>query len=170
MNHGEFLTRLTIWLALCAYAAGAAGLLLANGRASWIARARLVWTLGSAFFLAHVGCAFGFYHHWSHAIAYEDTARQTAETAGFHWGGGIFFNYLFTLAWLGDVLWWWVDPESHRRRPHLLTALWHGFFFFMVFNGTIVFGVGPVRWLGLGICAGLGALWWHKRRRPARAR
>jgi hypothetical protein len=39
-----------------------------------------------------------------------------------------------------------------------------GFFFFMVFNGTIVFGKGPVRWLGAVVCAGLALLWWKTRR------
>ena len=46
-----------------------------------------------------------------------------------------------------------------------LTAVWQGFFFFMVLNGTIVFGKGPVRWLGVLICAGLAVLWWKVRRR-----
>ena len=164
MNRGELLTRLTVWLALCAYALGAAMLLLARERPRLPARARWAWTLGCAFFLAHVVCAFGYFHGWSHAAAYSETARQTAELTGLRWGGGLFLNYVFAAAWLADVLWWWLAPASFARRSPRLTAAWQGFFFFMVFNGTIVFGNGPVRWLGMAICAGLAVLWWTTRR------
>ena len=163
MNRGELLTRLTIWLALCAYAIGAGMLLLARNRPCWLAFARWAWTFGCAFFIAHVVCAFGFYHHWSHTAAYRETARQTGEMTGFHWGGGIFLNYLFAAAWLADVLWWWLVPENFARRSPRLTIVWHGFFFFMVLNGTVVFGSGPVRWLGALICAGLAGLWLWRR-------
>ncbi len=164
MNRGELLTRLTVWLALCGYAVGAAMHLHAQGRAHRLSRARWAWTFGCAFFLAHVTCAFTYYHGWSHAAAYQETERQTAELTGLHWGGGIFLNYLFAAAWLADALWWWLAPVKFARRSPRLTAAWQGFFFFMVFNGTIVFGKGPVRWLGIVICAGLAALWWNARR------
>lgn len=165
MNRGELLTRLTVWLALCGYAAGAALLILARDRTHWLARARWAWTFGCALFLAHVVCAFAFFHDWSHTAAYRETARQTAEMTGLHWGGGLFLNYFFALAWLADVLWWWLAPASFARRSPRLTAVWHGFFFFMVFNGTVVFGKGPVRWFGAVICAILAALWGMTRRR-----
>jgi len=167
MNRGELLTRATVWLALCGYALGAAMLLRAGKGARWRAGARWAWTFGCAFFLAHILCAFGFFHGWSHDAAYRETARQTAEMTGIHWGGGLFLNYLFALAWLADTLWWWLAPASFARRPPRLTAAWQGFFFFMVFNGTIVFGKGPVRWLGAAICAVLAVLWWMTRRRRA---
>jgi hypothetical protein len=163
MNQGELLTKLTIWLALCAYAIGAGTLLLSRRRPRWLARARLAWTFGCAFFLAHVASAFTYYHHWSHMAAYRQTAVQTAELTGLRWGGGIYLNYLFALAWLADVGWWWLAPESFARRSPKLTAIWQGFFFFMVFNGAIVFGAGPVRWLGVIICGGLAVLWWRAR-------
>ena len=151
MNRGELLTRLTVWLALCGYAGGAVLLLVAKGRAQVLIRARWVWTIGCAFFLAHVVCAFSFYHGWSHDAAYRETARQTAEVTGLHWGGGIFLNYFFTAAWLADVLWWWSAPASFARRPRWLTLTWQAFFLFMVFNATIVFGSGPLRRLGAAI-------------------
>ena len=163
MNCGEFLTRASVWLALCAYAAGSATLLLARGRRTWRARARLAWTFGCIFLLAHMCCAFSYYHGWSHVVAYRETARQTREMTGLDWGGGLFINYLFAAAWLADVLWWWRWPESHAHRSRMLTASWHGFFFFMVFNGAAVFGTGPVRWLGVFICCGLVGLWWYLR-------
>ena len=163
MNRGELLTKLTVWLAICAYACGAALLLVARGRAHVLARARWVWTIGCALFLAHVVCAFGFFHRWSHDAAYRETARRTAEMTGLHWGGGIFLNYLFAAVWLADTLWWWLAPASFARRPPWLASSWHAFFFFMVFNGTIVFGKGPVRWFGAAICAGLAFVWWRSR-------
>lgn len=164
MTRGEFLTRLTIWLALIAYALGAGLLVRARRRPGEWSRARLAWTIGCAFFLAHVGCAFGYFHHWSHAAALDDTAHQTAEMTGWHWGGGLYLNYLFVAAWLADVLWWWLAPARFAARPPRLNWLWHGFFLFMVFNGTVVFGKGPVRWLGALICGNLVALWWWERR------
>jgi hypothetical protein len=158
MNRGEFLTRLSIWLALIAYADAAGLLLQSREHPPWRERARWVWTLGCAFFLVHVLCAFACFHHWSHAAAYRETARQTRELTGWQWGGGIYFNYAFAAAWLADVLWWWLAPRSFSERPSWLEAIWHGFFFFMVFNGAIVFGHGPVRALGGVICFTLATL------------
>ncbi len=161
MTTGEFLTKLTVWLALAAYAIGTALIVRSPSP-----RTRVVWTLGCGFYVAHVLCAFGFFHHWSHTAAYEETARQTRELVGWHWGGGLFVNYLFTLVWLADVLWWWLAPLGHARRSAVATALLHGFFFFMVFNGTVVFGRGPVRWYGAAICGTVVFLWarnFHRR-------
>jgi hypothetical protein len=171
MNRGELLTRLTIWVALCAYAIGAGMMMLSKGHPRRLDGGRRVWTLGCACFLAHVVCAFGFYHHWSHDAAYRETGRQTAAVTGLHWGGGIFLNDLFALAWLADVLWWWLAPANFARRSARLTNVWHGFFLFMVFNGTVVFGNGPVRWLGALISAGLAGLWlWTRKADVANVR
>ncbi len=167
MGRGELLTRLTIWLALGGYTVGAAALLLARRQPRWLRRARWAWTFGCAWFLAHVFCAFNYYYHWGHATAYLETARQTSDVTGFDWGGGVFVGYAFTLAWLADVLWWWVARQSYEHRPRLLTALWQGFFFFMVFNGTVVFESGPARLFGLLICVLLLSAWWVGRRAPA---
>src|SRR4051812_41967809 len=103
MTAGELATKLTVWLALAAYAVATA--ILVRSPAS--PRARGLWTLGCGFYLAHVLCAFGFFHHWSHGAAYQATARQTRELVGWEWGGGLFVNYLFTAIWVADVLWWW---------------------------------------------------------------
>lgn len=169
MTRGEFLTRVSIWLALFAYTVGA-GMLLGRPDARRLVYARWVWTCGCVLFLAHVACAFSYYHDWSHAAAYHETARQTGDLTGWHWGGGLYWNYLFAAAWLADVLWWWLAPESFARRSPRLSAIWHGFFFFMVFNGTVVFGHGPVRGLGAVICSGLAGLWWWRRRGAIAAR
>lgn len=156
---GEMLTRVTIWLALLGYAAGAAGLLLSRGSPNLRRRARLAWTFGCGAFLAHVLCAFAFHYGWSHAVAFAETARQTRDVTGRAAGGGVFVSYAFTLLWAADALWWRLDEAGHARRPRPLTMLWHAFFFFIVFNGTVVFEHGPARWLGLFICGGLLLLW-----------
>ncbi len=63
------------------------------------------------------------------------------------------------LGWVIDVIWWWGWPEAYRRRPRLLTAIWHGFLIFIFFNATVVFGTGLLRWIGAGFCTGLLLLW-----------
>lgn len=154
------LTKWTIWVALVGYVAGASGLILARQQPRWTYLARLAWTLGCLAYLGHVYCAFQFYHGWSHAAAFEETARQTRETVGWEVGEGLFVSYLFTLVWLADVVWWWLaGAESYMRRPRLFTITWQAFFFFIVFNATVVFESGAARWLGMVLCAGLAFLW-----------
>ncbi len=58
-----------------------------------------------------------------------------------------------------DVLWWWGDPDSYGRRPGLLTAIWHAFLIFIIFNATVVFKTGLLRWLGVGLCLAVGLVW-----------
>ncbi|HWS55426.1 MAG TPA: hypothetical protein VN228_14915 [Pyrinomonadaceae bacterium] len=167
---GEALTKVTIWLALLGYAGGAACLLLSRRNANRSRTARVAWTFGCAWFLAHVLCAFAFHYGWSHATAFAETARQTRGVTGAGFGGGVFVSYAFTLAWAADAVWWWVDEAGHLRRPRWLTYAWHGFFFFIVFNGTIVFERGPARWLGVAVCGGLALLWLVTAPRSRRAR
>src|SRR5436190_357185 len=92
---------------------------------------------------------------WLAIAAYAIAAAVT----GVRWGGGLFLNYLFALGWLADVLWWWLAPVSFARRSPRLTADWQAFVFFMIFNGAVVFGHGPVRWFGALVCTTLAGLW-----------
>ena len=139
------------------------GLAIARRQTHWLTTARYAWTFGCALLITHIYCAFRYYHGWSHTMAYLETARRTKEVMNLNWGGGLFVNYLFALAWLVDVLWWWTARETYETRPCWLTTICHAFFIFMVFNATVVFGLGPIRWLGITICAGLGVLWWITR-------
>ncbi|MBZ5603337.1 MAG: hypothetical protein LAO79_13635 [Acidobacteriia bacterium] len=121
--------------------------------ALWMKRrdagARLAWTAGCALYLAHVAAAFALRHHWSHAAAYQETARQTREVFGIDSGAGIYFNYAFTILWIADALWWWLAGlDRYRTRPRRVTVAVHLFFAFMFFNGAIVFGSPFMRWLG----------------------
>jgi hypothetical protein len=120
--------------------------------------ARLFWTAGFVAFLIHVICAFHFVHHWSHAAAYADTARQTAEVVGLDWGGGLYANYAFAAVWLADVIWWWISPSSYLARSRWVEWIVQGFMAFISFNATVVFGVGAIRWAGVAATALLALL------------
>lgn len=159
MNRGELLTRITIWIAIGGYAVGVCLMLLFRESQTWQRRARLVWTVGCLGLIAHLICAFHFYHHWSQASALREVERQTAEVTGNNWGGGLYINYAFLTAWVVDVIWWWRGLESYRRRHWLITAVWQFVLIFMVFNATVVFKTGVVRWVGVGICIGLLTVW-----------
>jgi hypothetical protein len=166
MEMGEFLTRGTIWVSVVGYAVGSVIFASARTRAQWDAAARVVWTVACASLIAHFISAFQFYHGWSHAAAYRDTARQTQEVFGFDWGGGLFINYALLIAWIVDIGWWWRSGlDSYRKRPWPLVAAWHGLLIFIIFNATVVFGNGLVRWLGLAICLLLTLTWLYTARR-----
>ena len=121
---------------------------------------RLAWTIGCIALVAHFVCAFHFFHGWSQAAAYSDTARQTADVFGINWGGGLFVNYAVAGLWIADVTWWWFSGlGSYRRRSWLVTLLWHGFLVFIIFNATVVFEEGLTRWIGLLICLILCLSW-----------
>jgi len=121
---------------------------------------RVAWTTGCAALVAHLICAFQFYHSWSHAAAYLETARQTAAVFAINWGGGLFINYALAIFWTTDVGWWWFTGlSSYRRRPWLLTLLWHSFLIFIIFNATVVFKDGAARWIGLLVCLTLVLSW-----------
>lgn len=121
--------------------------------------ARTAWTAGCAGLLLHVACAFHYYHDWSQASAYRETARQTAEVTGMNWGGGLFINYALIIGWIADAVWWRRGLEAYRNRPRWLVAAWQGFLIFIIFNATVVFKTGPLRWIGSGLCLWLVFLW-----------
>lgn len=160
MSSGEILTRFTIWITIAGFAVGAATFALSRKRRSWDSVGRFVWTIACIALLAHVACAFHFYHGWSHVAAYQDTARQTDEMFGLNWGGGLYVNYALVIFWVLDVAWWWLRGlDAYRRRPWPLVAAWHGFLIFIIFNAAVIFAKGFVRWTGLVVCLCIGLLW-----------
>lgn len=164
MLSGEWLTRFTIWVALFGYALSV-GISLSRPERSrpW---ARRLWTLGLAFFLVHVAAAFHAFYGWSHAVGFAETARQTRDLTGVESGYGLYLNYLFTIVWLVDAVYWWAAGlERYATRPTWITASVHGFFLFMIVNGAVVFVHGHARWLGLALLAGLLGVWWRSRRK-----
>ena len=67
--------------------------------------------------LAHFVCAFHFEHEWSHSQALAATARQTAKVTGTNTGVGLYFNYAFTLVWLGTASGGTWPSAVMRRGP-----------------------------------------------------
>jgi hypothetical protein len=161
---GDDLTRNTVRLALLYYAA-AVSLMLWLGPDEWAAHsgrgrlARWLWTLAWAAYVVHVGMAFHHVHSWSHAAAVEHT-RQVSGV-----GEGIYVSHLFTLVWTADVLAWWLWPLGRATRPAWVGGALHGFMAFVVFNATVVFEDGWIRWAGAAMFAGLGALGLYRLRR-----
>lgn len=155
MNFGEFATRLTIHAALTLYAISLIVRITKRDVDRPSALVRWSWTLGFVAFAAHMICAFHFYHDWSHAAAYDATGRDTEELFGVNWGGGLYFNYAFSVVWLADVLRLWM------RRPQAAWARYalHLFMFFIAFNATVVFESGIVRRVGIALTSVLVALW-----------
>jgi hypothetical protein len=161
-NPGDDLVRLTVRLSLCYYALALTMMLLLRP-ADWGAAtvrgslARWCWTWAWLIYVVHVACAFHFYHHWSHA----DAVRHTALVSGF--GPGIFASHLFTLAWGFDVAAWWLAPAWYARRPAWMSRTLHAFMLFIVFNATIVYETGPIRWAGVLLFLELAAVSLYRR-------
>jgi hypothetical protein len=155
---GDDLIRNTVRVALAFYAV-AVWLMLGLRPADWRAAtrrgwlARWCWTLGWAAFLVHVGVAFHFAHHWSHAEAVEHVRERSGV------GEGVFVSYLFTLVWTMDVAWWWLRPAGYAMRPRWIDVGLHGFMVFMVFMATVVYEDGATRWAGAVGCALLALRW-----------
>src|SRR5262245_32305123 len=170
---GPLLTKWTIRLALACYVAYLAGWLAARGQ-RWPTTARWLWTAGCALFVAHVACAFHFYHGWSHAAAWQSTADETRRMLGFAFGDGIYGSYLFLIAWVGDVVWLWTGGSPPAAVASCATSVprqtlswgqtppWrvvvHIFLLFIAFNGAIIFEAGPTRWFGIAACLALAGL------------
>jgi hypothetical protein len=154
---GELLTRWTIRLALSCYVFCLAAVIVRGRTKSGPLESvtRIVWTLGCGLFAAHVVSAFGYYHHFSHQAAYDDTAQQTKDQFGFAFGGGIYFSYLFLGLWIADVAWRWIAPAT---RPAWFDWPLHAYMFFIAFNGAIVFEGGVSRGAGIAACVLLAGL------------
>jgi hypothetical protein len=166
---GEILTRATALGAFVCYVMALALALPLTQRTTTNSTGRpvgrLFWTAGCIVFLIHVASAFHFQHHWSHAAAYRATAAQTVAIVGLDWGGGLYFNYAFTLLWVADVLWLRIFPQSYSRRDGWIKYSLQIFFAFMWLNATVVFG-GPIaRASGIAATLLLTWLWWKSRTR-----
>jgi hypothetical protein len=155
-NPGDALVRNSIRLSLIWYAVALARMVRLSA-GDWTSLtmagrlARWCWTWGWLVFVIHVGLAFHFLHHWSHAEAFDHVRKES----GF--GPGIFVSYLFSAAWTADVALWWLVPERYSARSKWIDRLLHGFMLFIVFNGTVVYETGPIRWAG---ATGFAVLGW----------
>ncbi len=102
-------------------------------------------TIGCIAIVAHVIAAFHYTHHWSQEDAIASTARQTEQLIGRAFGEGLYFNYLFLLVWIADMLFWWLRPERHETRPAWLEYGIHGYLLFIAVNGAVIFESGVTR-------------------------
>jgi hypothetical protein len=144
---GDVVTRQTARVAVLFWGLAVAQLLLGYRVAG-----RWTWTLACAAYLVHVATAFEQVHGWSHAAA----VRHVERVSGF--GPGLFVSYAFSLLWIADVAWWWINRAGYDARPVWLDRLIHGFMAFVVFNGTVVYETGLIRWAGAVLFAGLALL------------
>ena len=87
--------------------------------------ARAVWTAAAILFVIHSASAFVLIYDASHTRALAETARQTAAMTGVASGSGLYLNYLFLAAWVGDCVWWWRSGvEASARTIFKATSFW----------------------------------------------
>jgi hypothetical protein len=97
--------------------------------------------------------AFHYYHDWSHAHAVEHTRSVSGV------GTGIYVSHFFTIVWTADVVYWWLRPWRYATRPAWVGRASHGFMLFVIFNATVIYETGPIRWAGVGMFGCLAVLW-----------
>lgn len=163
MSIGEMIVRWTARLAAAAYLARISVDVLAPGNERTQRWNRAIWIIGGMIFLVHFATAFHFYHGWSHTAAFEHVRQQTLRLTGFDSGFGLYLNELMAVWWTVDAVCW----ARNLRWPENRRTYWslHGFFAFMMFNATVVFG--PRGWVVvlLGWLAGLVVVAWRLRRK-----
>lgn len=166
--------RVAVWAGILSYV-GVIGRGLVKGR--WPEEDRLsrwLWTFGWICMCGHVFLAFAMVHHWSHADAYEVTAKRTRETTGLDWGGGVWFNYVFLAGWGADVARLGFGKAQHTTFVKYWRIVLHGFLAFLIFNSVVVFETGWTRLAGLALTMTLvtlavrfGPARWTRNRCPA---
>jgi hypothetical protein len=62
------------------------------------------------------------------------------------------------VVWTADAAWWWLDWPRYESRPVWLDRTLHGFLAFVVFNGTVVYETGFIRWAGVIVFVVLAGL------------
>ncbi len=166
METGQQLSLWAIRIALVVWFTFACAAITGGDRYTNWRRLRLLWTMATIAYLIHVLSAFAFFHNWDHAGATRHTAEVTARTTGIDWGGGIWFNHLFTLICVLQTVVWWTHPRWINQRRGLADVLVYGFCLFIGFNAAVVFVGGWVRWLSLGMFGCLTILYLRADRRP----
>jgi hypothetical protein len=156
-DRGDSFTRHTARVAVLFWGLAVAARLLRCTRPT----SRWLWTVACGAYLIHVAAAFEHIHHWSHSAAFD----HVEQVSGF--GPGIFASYLFTLIWLADMLWWQFAPIAYETRPIWLAVGVHGFMAFVIFNGTVVYEMGFIRWASILMFLTLGLLAVRRIRRRA---
>ncbi len=150
----EWLLRLSIRGSVALYAAFWCTLLW-RGQSRTDVLPRALWTTSWCLYVVHMLAALGGVHGWSHDLAWAHTAQTTEQFLGLSWGGGIYFNYAFSIVWTLDVLWWWLFPAHYLNRPAIVAWSIHVYLAFIIFNGAIVFASWPSRLVAACGCAAI---------------
>ncbi|MAS93321.1 MAG: hypothetical protein CMO55_09000 [Verrucomicrobiales bacterium] len=140
MTTGELITRASIWLAMLCWTAA----IISRGKPS----AKWYWAAGFDIYCLHILFAYGVFYEWSNETAWDQTAQQTAEVTGLETGVGLIVNFTFAAILLFDVIQQWRGRKTFRN-------LVDAFVIFMIVNGAIVFGHGPVRVYGAALILAL---------------
>ena len=157
-RYGDDLVRGSVRLALLYYGIAACFMLTMGQRDWWplSSRGRLArgfWCAAYAAYLIHLAMAFHYYHHWSHA----DAVDHTRDVSGV--GEGIYVSHLFTLLWSADVAYWLFAPARYATRRAWIGKTLHAFMIFIIFNGTVVYETGFIRWAGVALLTVLSTAW-----------
>jgi hypothetical protein len=123
---------------------------------------RVLWSVALGLALLHSAVAFIVFYGGSHAIARDATMRQTAALTGVSFPGGIYVNYVFLAVWSADAAWWWLAPRAYEHRARWISAITHGFIFFIMLNGAVIFADGWARVIGVVAIAAVVVGAWHR--------
>lgn len=169
-----FLIRVSMWLALSAWFAGAwcramrpairfATPKEARGSAceriyrwSWLWSAVATWV--------HVIASYELVHGWDHQAVLDRTAEESFQATGWRAGWGVYVNF----AYAGILLAYSLAMLGCDRRLKILDSSVFWFTTFIVFNAAIVFETGALRVITSLAFAALFALMIYRRfRKPA---
>jgi hypothetical protein len=149
----------TIWLSLILFVAGEAGRRTSSGARVGLRSPWALWTVGAFLCAAHMALAMGLRHGWSHSAAMRATAAQTEAVYGIAWGGGVFVNYAFAIAWLAEALWWRWSPTRGIGSTGWARPVRRAFYLLILINAAIVFVPPDRRPFGVALIAALLWAW-----------
>ena len=177
------MVNLTIWISLAFYASAVAVSFLVTDDMKQLKIYRILWSLGCAFALIHVFCAFQFVHYWDHQVAVKHTILETERVTGFRFEYGIYFNYLFLLVWTVDCVKLRNarprktnpnrkpgepgEPEESGATHSVWSRFVHVYMLLIIVSATIIFEDGPIRYISLIALALLALLFYFSTRTEA---
>ncbi|MBN8249710.1 MAG: hypothetical protein J0L84_20000 [Verrucomicrobia bacterium] len=146
------------WTAFLLWILGEVVLARRAGPSPW--RVRMIWPCGALALTIHLLVAFALVHGWSHRSAVASTALRMHQEFGVSWGGGVFINYLLVGWWWCDAAYSWWRPQRWNQ-PGRYRSLRRACFWFLWFNGTVVFASGIRRIWAAALCLALLGIWWR---------
>lgn len=152
---------LSAWLTFGLWAAGEYRMALATAEGPSFRRARVVWSMGAIAMALHIGIAFHAVHGWSQSAAVDATARRLLALMNWGWGGGVILNEILLAWWCTDAARAWGRGDGWNR-PGVYRSTRRFVFWFLWFNGAVVFASGGRRWIAGLVCAGLLWIWWQR--------